>query len=250
MRIEAPPVCGAPDFVPVMSDIAARLDSVHRRIADAARAAGRDPATITLLAVSKTFPADAVRAAHAAGQHAFGENYVQESIDKIDALADLRRDLEWHFIGPLQSNKTRPVAERFDWVHSVDRLKIAQRLAEQRPAHLPPLNVCVQVNISGEASKSGVAPDDVAAVARAVAELPSLRLRGLMAIPEPASDPDSQRAPHRALRALFDALRADGLPLDTLSMGMSADLEAAVREGATIVRVGTAIFGARDYSSH
>jgi len=231
-----------------MSDLAASLESVHRRIADAARAAGRDPASVTLLAVSKTFSADAVRAAHAAGQRAFGENYVQESIDKIDALADLRAGLEWHFIGPLQSNKTRPVAERFDWVHSVDRLKIAQRLAEQRPAHLPPLNVCVQVNISGEASKSGVAPDEVAEVARAVAALPSLRLRGLMAIPELASDPDAQRAPHRALRALFDTLRAGGLPLDTLSMGMSADLEAAVLEGATIVRVGTAIFGARDYS--
>ncbi|TGN94809.1 YggS family pyridoxal phosphate-dependent enzyme [Burkholderia sp. USMB20] len=231
-----------------MSDFAVRLDSVHRRIADAARAAGRDPATVSLLAVSKTFPADDVRAAHAAGQRAFGENYVQESIDKIDALADLRAALEWHFIGPLQSNKTRPVAERFDWVHSVDRLKIAQRLAEQRPAHLPPLNVCVQVNISGEASKSGVAPADVADVARAVAALPALRLRGLMAIPEPADDIDAQRVPHRTLRALYDALRADGLPLDTLSMGMSADLEAAVLEGATIVRVGTAIFGARDYS--
>ncbi|WP_186249362.1 MULTISPECIES: YggS family pyridoxal phosphate-dependent enzyme, partial [unclassified Burkholderia] len=169
-----------------MSDLAARLESVHHRIADAARAAGRDPASVSLLAVSKTFPADDVRAAHAAGQRAFGENYVQESIDKIDALADLRASLEWHFIGPLQSNKTRPVAERFDWVHSVDRLKIAQRLSEQRPAHLPPLNVCVQVNISGEASKSGVAPADVAEVARAVAALPSLRLRGLMAIPEPA----------------------------------------------------------------
>ena len=228
-----------------MSDLAVRLESVHRRIADAARAAGRDPASVSLLAVSKTFPADAVRAAHAAGQRAFGENYVQESIDKIDALADLRASLEWHFIGPLQSNKTRAVAERYDWVHSIDRLKIAQRLAEQRPAHLPPLNVCVQVNISGEASKSGVAP---AEVARAVAALPSLRLRGLMAIPEPAADLDAQRVPHRALRTLFDALRADGLPLDTLSIGMSADLEAAVLEGATIVRVGTAIFGARDYS--
>ncbi|MGK8205063.1 YggS family pyridoxal phosphate-dependent enzyme [Burkholderia cenocepacia] len=231
-----------------MSDLAARLESVHRRIADAARAAGRDPATVSLLAVSKTFPADDVRAAHAAGQRAFGENYVQESVDKIDALADLRASLEWHFIGPLQSNKTRAVAERFDWVHSIDRLKIAQRLAEQRPAHLPPLNVCVQVNISGEASKSGVAPAEVADVARAVAALPSLRLRGLMAIPEPAADIETQRAPHRALRALFDALRTDGLPLDTLSMGMSADLDAAVLEGATIVRVGTAIFGARDYS--
>lgn len=231
-----------------MSDLAARLASVHQRIDAAARAAGRAPDTVALLAVSKTFPADDVRAAHAAGQRAFGENYVQESLDKIEALADLRASLEWHFIGPLQSNKTRPVAERFDWVHSVDRLKIAQRLAEQRPAHLPPLNVCVQVNISGEASKSGVAPDQLAEVAHAVAALPTLRLRGLMAIPEPAVDADAQRAPHRALRTLFEQLRAGGLALDTLSMGMSADLEAAVHEGATIVRIGTAIFGARDYA--
>ncbi|AOJ08928.1 YggS family pyridoxal phosphate-dependent enzyme [Burkholderia mayonis] len=231
-----------------MSDLAARLASVHHRIDDAARAAGREPRAVTLLAVSKTFPADAVRAAHAAGQRAFGENYVQEAIDKIESLADLRAELEWHFIGPLQSNKTRAVAERFDWVHTVDRLKIAQRLSEQRPAHLPPLDVCVQVNISGEASKSGVAPADAAELARAVAALPALRLRGLMAIPEPAHDPDAKRAPHRALRALFERLRADGLALDTLSMGMSDDLEAAVAEGATIVRIGTAIFGARDYS--
>ncbi|MEK6349884.1 MAG: YggS family pyridoxal phosphate-dependent enzyme [Burkholderia sp.] len=232
-----------------MSDLAASLASVHRRIDDAARSAGRTPGDVALLAVSKTFPADAVREAHAAGQRAFGENYVQESLDKIAALAALRDTLEWHFIGPLQSNKTRPVAEQFDWVHSVDRLKIAQRLAEQRPAHLPPLNVCVQVNVSGEASKSGVEPAEAAALAHAVAALPSLRLRGLMAIPEPAGDLDAQRAPHRQLRALFDALNADGLALDTLSMGMSADLEAAVLEGATLVRVGTAIFGARDYAA-
>ncbi|ABC38956.1 YggS family pyridoxal phosphate-dependent enzyme [Burkholderia thailandensis] len=231
-----------------MPDLAARLASVQRRIDEAARAAGREPRAVTLLAVSKTFPADAVRAAYAAGQRAFGENYVQESIDKIDSLADLRAELEWHFIGPLQSNKTRPVAERFDWVHTIDRLKIAQRLAEQRPAHLPPLNVCVQVNISGEASKSGVAPSDAAELARAIAALPALRLRGLMAIPEPAADPEAKRAPHRALHALFEQLRADGLALDTLSMGMSDDLEAAVAEGATIVRIGTAIFGARDYA--
>ncbi|MCM2549886.1 YggS family pyridoxal phosphate-dependent enzyme [Burkholderia glumae] len=232
-----------------MLDLAARLASVHRRIDDAARSAGRAPSDVALLAVSKTFPAEAVRAAHAAGQRAFGENYVQESLDKIAALADLRASLEWHFIGPLQSNKTRAVAERFDWVHSVDRLKIAQRLAEQRPAQLPPLNVCVQVNVSGEATKSGVAPDEVAALAQAVAALPALRLRGLMAIPEPAGDLAAQRAPHRRLRELYDALRAGGLALDTLSMGMSADLEAAVLEGATIVRIGTAIFGARDYST-
>jgi PLP dependent protein len=221
---------------------------VRERIARAAHAAGRDPLTVALLAVSKTFPAEDVRAAHAAGQRAFGENYVQEALAKLDALADLRGELEWHFIGPLQSNKTRPVAERFDWVHSIDRLKIAQRLSEQRPEHLPPLNVCVQVNVSGEASKSGLAPAEAAAVARAVAALPRLHLRGLMAIPEPAGDLEQQRAPHRALRELFEQLRADGLALDTLSMGMSGDLEAAVLEGATLVRIGTAIFGARDYS--
>ncbi|MGF6815593.1 pyridoxal phosphate enzyme (YggS family) [Paraburkholderia atlantica] len=224
------------------------LADVHERIASAAQAAGRDAQSVTLLAVSKTFPADAVRAAHAAGQRAFGENYVQEALDKIQTLADLRASLEWHFIGPLQSNKTRPVAEHFDWVHSVDRLKIAQRLSEQRPDNLPPLNVCLQVNVSGEASKSGVAPDEAAAIAHRIAALPKLKLRGLMSIPEPAGDLDAQRAPHRQLRELFERLRNDGLALDTLSMGMSADLEAAVLEGATIVRVGTAIFGARDYS--
>jgi PLP dependent protein len=231
-----------------MSDLAHNLDSVHRRIERAAQSAARDAASIALLAVSKTFPADAVRLAHAAGQRTFGENYVQESIAKIEALADLRSALEWHFIGPLQSNKTKLVAQHFDWVHSVDRPKIAERLAEQRPDSLPPLNVCVQVNISGEASKSGIEPADVPALARAIAALPKLRLRGLMSIPEPAGDLDAQRAPHRALRELFDRLRADGLDIDTLSMGMSADLEAAVLEGATIVRVGTAIFGARDYT--
>ncbi|MFP4889758.1 YggS family pyridoxal phosphate-dependent enzyme [Paraburkholderia sp. EG304] len=224
------------------------LADVHERIAWAAQAAGRDAQSVMLLAVSKTFPADAVRAAHAAGQRAFGENYVQEALDKIQTLADLRASLEWHFIGPLQSNKTRPVAEHFDWVHSVDRLKIAQRLSEQRPDNLPPLNVCLQVNVSGEASKSGVAPDEAAAIAHQIAALPKLKLRGLMSIPEPAGDLDAQRAPHRQLRELFERLRNDGLELDTLSMGMSADLEAAVLEGATIVRVGTAIFGARDYS--
>ncbi|NML30700.1 YggS family pyridoxal phosphate-dependent enzyme [Paraburkholderia antibiotica] len=235
-----------------MSDLdqhlAHQLADVQQRIARAAQAAGRDPHTVMLLAVSKTFPADAVRAAHAAGQRAFGENYVQESLDKIDTLADLRASLEWHFIGPLQSNKTRPVAEHFDWVHSVDRLKIAQRLSEQRPDHLPPLNVCLQINVSGEASKSGVAIAEAAQIAQQIAALPKLKLRGLMSIPEPADDLAAQRAPHRALRELFERLRADGLALDTLSMGMSADLEAAVLEGATIVRVGTAIFGARDYS--
>ncbi|WP_233862292.1 YggS family pyridoxal phosphate-dependent enzyme [Paraburkholderia adhaesiva] len=231
-----------------MTDFARNLEAVQQRIAAAARNAGRDPHSVALLAVSKTMPAQDVRAAHAAGQRAFGENYVQEAVDKIEALVDLRADLEWHFIGPLQSNKTRPVAERFDWVHSVDRLKIAQRLSEQRPAGMAPLNVCLQVNVSGEASKSGVAPQEAAQIARAIAALPNLRLRGLMSIPEPESTLAGQRTPHRQLRELFDALRADGLALDTLSMGMSADLEAAVLEGATIVRIGTAIFGARDYA--
>ncbi|ACC71689.1 YggS family pyridoxal phosphate-dependent enzyme [Paraburkholderia phymatum] len=231
-----------------MPDLAHNLDAVHQRIALAARIAGRDPGSIALLAVSKTFPAEDVRAAHVAGQRAFGENYVQEALTKIGALSDLRASLAWHFIGPLQSNKTRPVAEHFDWVHSVDRLKIAQRLSEQRPDTAPALNVCLQVNISGEASKSGVTPEEALDVARQVAALPRLRLRGLMAIPEPAGDVEQQRVPHRALRELFDRLRAQGLDLDTLSMGMSGDLEAAVLEGATIVRVGTAIFGARDYS--
>ena len=200
---------------------------------------------VTLLAVSKTQPASAVREAAAAGQRAFGENYVQEALDKIAALADLRSQLEWHLIGPLQSNKTRVVAEAFDWVHSVDRLKIAQRLSDQRPPHLAPLQLCLQVNISGEDSKSGVAPADVPALAQAVAALPNVRLRGLMAIPEPAADPQAQRAPHRALRELLAQLQAQGLAVDTLSMGMSADLEAAVTEGATMVRIGTALFGAR-----
>jgi PLP dependent protein len=232
-----------------MPDLTHNLAAVQARIAAAAQAAGRDARSVTLLAVSKTFPAEDVRAAHAAGQRAFGENYVQESLTKIDTLADLRASLEWHFIGPLQSNKTRPVAENFDWVHSVDRLKIAQRLSEQRPDHLPPLNVCLQVNVSGEASKSGVSIAEAVEVAPQIAALPKLTLRGLMAIPEPAGNLDTQRAPHRQLRELFERLCDDGLALDTLSMGMSADLEAAVLEGATIVRVGTAIFGARDYSN-
>jgi len=228
-----------------MGSIGSNLQEVRQRIATACEHAGRDAKEVTLLAVSKTFPGEAVREAHAAGQRAFGENYVQEALDKVAALADLRARLEWHLIGPLQSNKTRPVAEAFDWVHAVDRLKIAQRLSEQRPAGLPPLQVCLQVNISGEPSKSGVAAAEVPALAHAVAALPRLRLRGLMAIPEPAEDPAAQRAPHRALRELLVALQAQGLAVDTLSMGMSADLEAAVAEGATLVRVGTAIFGRR-----
>lgn len=229
-----------------MATISENLQQLHLRLTNACKAARRPVQSVTLLAVSKTFPPDDVRAAHAAGERRFGENYVQEGLDKIAALADLRGQLEWHLIGPLQSNKTRPVAAAFDWVHSVDRLKIAQRLAEQRPPELPPLNICLQVNISGEASKSGVSPADLPALARAVAALPGLRLRGLMAIPEPAADFEAQRAPHRALAALLARLNAEqGLTLDTLSMGMSADLEAAVAEGATLVRVGTAIFGGR-----
>jgi hypothetical protein len=214
------------------------------RIARAAQAAGRDPATVALLAVTKTFPAEAVRAAHALGQRAFGENYVQEALAKMDATADLA-GIEWHLIGPLQSNKARDAAERFAWVHTIDRAKIALRLSQARPEHLPPLNVCVQVNISGEATKSGVAPADALALAHAVARLPRLRLRGFMGIAEPTADVDRQRAEFRVLRECLDAARAAGLAVDTLSMGMSADLEAAIAEGATLVRVGSALFGAR-----
>ena len=230
-----------------MTSVIGNLQGVHSRIGQACAAAGRPVDSVTLLAVSKTFPASAVRDAFDAGCRQFGENYVQEMLDKIATLADLRSQITWHLIGPLQSNKTRPVAEAVDWVHSVDRLKIAERLSDQRPAHLPPLQVCLQVNISGEASKSGLAPTEVPALAVAVAALPRLRLRGLMAIPEPAADAAAQRVPHRALSELLAALNAQGLALDTLSMGMSADLEAAVAEGATIVRVGTAIFGGRTY---
>jgi pyridoxal phosphate enzyme (YggS family) len=228
-----------------MTTLEQRLAGVRQRIQQACQAAGRDPASVGLLAVSKLQPAQAVRQAQQAGQQAFGENYVQEALDKMAALADLRGAIEWHLIGPLQSNKTRVVAEAFDWVHSVDRLKIAQRLSDQRPAQLPPLNVCLQVNISGEASKSGLLPQEVAQVAAAVTALPRLRLRGLMSIPEPAQGLQAQQAPHRALRLMQQKLNQRGLALDTLSMGMSDDLEAAVAEGSTMVRVGTAIFGAR-----
>lgn len=228
-----------------MATIEAKLQQVRERVAHACATARRPVRSVTLLAVSKTFGAQAVREAVAAGQREFGENYVQEALDKMHALADLRAQLVWHLIGPLQSNKTRVVAESFDWVHTVDRLKIAERLSAQRPQALPPLNVCLQVNVSGEASKSGVAPADVADLALAVARLPRLALRGLMSIPAPAEGLDAQRRPHRALRELLAAVNARGLALDTLSMGMSADLEAAVLEGATIVRVGSAIFGER-----
>ena len=200
---------------------------------------------MNLLAVSKTCPGVSVREAFAAGQRDFGENYVQEALAKIAELADLRAQIRWHLIGPLQSNKAREVAAHFDWVHAVDRMKLAQRLSDLRPPDLAPLQVCLQVNVSGEDRKSGVAPEAVPALARAVAALPRLKLRGLMAIPRPSDDPAAQRAPHRALRRLLEALNAEGLGLDTLSMGMSADLEAAIAEGATWVRIGTAIFGSR-----
>ena len=230
-----------------MVSIDDRLQQIRQRIATACTQSGRSSQSVSLLAVSKTVDVALLRQAFDAGQRAFGENYVQEAVDKIAALADARAALQWHLIGPLQSNKTRAVAEHFDWVHSVDRLKVAQRLCEQRPAGMAPLNVCLQVNISHEPSKSGVLPAEVPALAAAVAALPRERivLRGLMAIPEPVGDVATQRMPHRALRELFEALCAQGLALDTLSMGMSADLEAAVMEGATMVRIGTALFGQR-----
>jgi len=227
-----------------MTTIAHNLQHVRQRIATACQLAGRSVQDVTLLAVSKTFGPDAVRAAFAAGQRAFGENYIQEGLDKIAALADL--PLQWHCIGPIQSNKTRLVAEHFDWAHTIDRLKIAERLSAQRPAALPPLNVCIQVNIDGAPTKSGVLPADALALARATAALPRLALRGLMTIPDSATDFEAARAVHASAKALFDQLNAAGLQLDTLSMGMSADLEAAVAAGSTMVRVGAAIFGARD----
>ena len=227
-----------------MSTIAKNIAKVRTRIREAAQACGRDPESVGLLAVSKTKPAAAVREAHACGQRDFGENYLQEALNKQAELSDLA--LTWHFIGPIQSNKTRPIAEHFAWVHSVDRLKIAQRLSEQRPAHLPPLNICLQVNVSGEASKSGCAPEELPALAQAVSQLPNLRLRGLMTIPEPTSDVAQQHAACARLRQLRDDLN---LELDVLSMGMSDDLEAAIAEGATWVRIGTALFGARDYGA-
>ncbi|MNJ95694.1 hypothetical protein D3C87_134070 [compost metagenome] len=233
-----------------MSVIRQNLQAVRQRITDAANSARRDVHGVELLAVSKTFGADAVIAAAEAGQGAFGENYLQEALEKIAEVRATRPDLqlEWHFIGPIQSNKTRPIAEHFDWVHSVDRVKIAQRLSEQRPAHLPPLNICLQVNISGEASKSGVLPTEALAVAQEISALPNVCLRGLMAIPEAVGDAEQQRAPFRQMHALLDQLRAAGLKLDTLSMGMSGDMAAAIAEGATIVRIGSAIFGTREYA--
>lgn len=225
-----------------MSSIAERLARVHARIRAAAEAAGREAADIRLLAVSKTRPVADVEAALAAGQRAFGESYVQDALPKIAALG---ARAEWHFIGPVQSNKTRAIAEHFDWVQSVDRLKIARRLSEQRPPGRPPLQICLQVNVSRDPAKAGVDPDQAGELARAVADLPNLRLRGLMTIPARSEDPVRQREPFRRLRELYEALQKQGMALDTLSMGMSADLEAAIAEGATLVRIGTAIFGPR-----
>ena len=227
-----------------MSAIAENIAKVGERIREAAQASGRDLNSIGLLAVSKTKPSAAVREAFAAGLRDFGENYLQEALEKQVELSDL--PLIWHFIGPIQSNKTKPIAEHFAWVHSVDRLKVAQRLSEQRPVSLPPLNICLQVNVSLESSKSGCAPDELTALALAVSQLPNLCLRGLMAIPEPTDDVAAQRAAFARLRELRDGLP---MPLDTLSMGMSHDLDAAIAEGATWVRIGTALFGARDYSN-
>jgi len=263
-----------------MTTIASRLQAVNERIAQATRAAGRLPQDVTLVAVSKTFPLTSISEAYAAGQRAFGENYLQEALEKISALSRLAvcghvaqpkvvnggpagdvhpssgvaspqagpllRPIEWHFIGPIQSNKTRPIAENFNWVHGIEREKIAVRLSDARPAHLPPLQVCIQVNVSGEANKSGVPPEQALDLALAVSKLPGLRLRGLMAIPEPTTDSGLRHRRFRALRELRDGIASGtGLDLDTLSMGMSDDMEAALAEGATLVRIGTAIFGAR-----
>jgi PLP dependent protein len=228
---------------PALENVARNLVAVHARMEAAAERAGRDPASVHLLAVSKTQPAEVLAAAWDAGQRDFGESYLQEALPKLDALAD--RAVHWHFIGNLQSNKTREVAERFDWVHTVDRESIARRLSDQRPAGLPPLQLCLQVNVSGEGSKGGVAPERLVELAEAVAVLPRLTLRGLMSIPAPAQGLEAQRVPHRQLRGLMERLNAQGHRLDTLSMGMSEDLEAAILEGATLVRIGTAIFGAR-----
>ncbi len=227
--------------------IAANLQTIHARLAGACLRAGREPQSVSLLAVSKTFGADAVLQAHACGQVAFGENYIQEAVDKITALAHL--PLQWHCIGPVQSNKTRLVARHFDWVHTIDRLKIAQRLSEQRPADLAPLQVCIQVNVDGGPTKSGVAPADALALARDVASLPRLVVRGIMCIPEPAPEFVAACAVFARARSLFDQMNASAMGLDTLSMGMSDDLEAAIASGSTMVRVGSAIFGARTYAA-
>ena len=230
--------------------ISNQLAAVRHSIDQSCRTAGRDSASVMLLAVSKTFGADAVIVAADAGQVAFGENYLQEAVNKIAEVQMLRPELhlEWHFIGPIQSNKTRTIAENFSWVHAVDREKIAQRLSEQRPENLPPLNICLQVNVSGESSKSGVSPEELPSLAKAVVGLPNIRLRGLMAIPEPEADLAKQRAPFALLRELQQQLASMGIQTDTLSMGLSGDMQAAIAEGATMVRIGTAIFGKRDYA--
>lgn len=236
-----------------MTSIQDNLVKVQERISEAAKASGRSVTDISLLAVSKTFPASDVRLAYEAGQRSFGENYVQEGVSKITELSDIRAELEWHFIGPLQSNKSRDVAESFDWVHSIDRLKIAQRLNDQRPSELPPLNVCVQVNISGESSKSGVEPNEVANLCIAISQMPHLCLRGLMSIPEPTDDEVQQKADHHQLFTIYNTLKQnpslqiESVQLDTVSMGMSSDMSAAIAEGSTMVRIGTAIFGKRTY---
>ena len=226
-----------------MHDVATALTSVRARIGELERRYRREPGSVALLAVSKTKPPAAVRAAIAAGQRAFGENHLQDAMTKVEALAG--QGVSWHFIGAVQSNKTRPIATHFDWVHSIEREKIASRLSAQRPTDQGPLDVCIEVNVSGEESKSGVQPAEVETLARLICELPALRLRGLMAIPRPAADFESQRIPFRLLREILDDLNSKGLELDTLSMGMTGDLEAAIAEGATMVRVGTAIFGPR-----
>lgn len=224
------------------------MQAVHAAIVSAAESAGRNADEIVLLAVSKTFPSDALREAYQAGQTRFAENYVQEALGKIAALKDLQ--IEWHFIGPIQSNKTRFIAENFSWVHSVDRLKIAERLSAQRPARLPPLQMCLQINISNEESKSGVIPEQVQELASAIAKLPNLKLRGLMAIPAPCEDVAEQGVPFAQLRRLQEQMNHQGLQLDTLSMGMSHDFAAAIAEGSTMVRIGTAIFGNRNFQKN
>jgi hypothetical protein len=227
-----------------MSSIAQSLEEIRNRVTVLERRYGRTPGAVRVLAVSKTKPPEAVRAAAEIGQREFGENHVQDALTKLDALADM--DLVWHFIGPIQSNKTRVIAARFHWVHSIDRAKIARRLNEQRPDGLPPLEVCIQVNLSGETSKSGVEPQQVEELAEVLSELPRLRLRGLMTLPRPCDELEDQRRPFAALRGILETLNAGGLALDTLSMGMTNDMEAAIAEGATIIRIGTAIFGARE----
>jgi PLP dependent protein len=229
------------------STLQENYERLQSRLATACQVSGRAPGSVRLLAVSKTFPASDVLALARLGQQAFGENYLQEAVEKIATCRAERPELalEWHFIGPIQSNKTRPIAQQFQWVHSVDRERVARRLSEQRPAALAPLNVCIEVNVSGEASKSGCAPAQLPDLARLVAGLPQLRLRGLMAIPEPASDLPTQNLRFAQVRQLFDSLVAAGIPMDTLSMGMSADAEAAIAQGSTMVRVGTALFGSR-----